>query len=180
MVPNRKDNEKDLIGHKVTVSEPLDFLRSITYQQREVSLILEAVVDGKAMPEAVIDACQFLSVELFLHLHDESEDVVPMLRARCKPDDNIEPVIQDLSQEHSAIKLLSLKVSKTLMSQVAKKPGRKAGKILREQAKELIEGLRRLSAIENGIILPIARARFSNTDLEELSLRMAMRRGWAT
>jgi len=177
--PQRKPEEK-VSGHAVSVSQPLEFLRATTYRQRKVCQVLEDVTDGGASAEDIIEACQFLSVELFLHLFDESEDVVPLLRERCKKDDNIEVVLADILKEHALIKSLGLKVSKALMSQVAKDPSRKITRTLRTQATDLLEGLRRLSAIENGIILPIARARFGEADLEALSLSMATRRGWAT
>ena len=53
-------------------------------------------------------------------------------------------------------------------------------KTLQRQARELLTVLRRLSAIESGIILPLARVRLTDEDLGELARRMRMRRGLST
>lgn len=120
MVPVPRGTDSGIGGDRpVSVSEPLEFLRATTYKQREVCQTLADVIGGEAAPKDVIEACQFLTVELILHLADEAENMVPMLRARCKPHDNIEPVLEDLSREHGRIKALGLKVSRALMSQVA-------------------------------------------------------------
>ncbi len=181
MVPAPRGTDSGLNNEgAVSVSEPLDFLRATTYKQREVCQVLSNIAEGEVVANEVIDACQFLTVELILHLSDEAEDMVPMLRERCKPHDNIEPILEDVSKEHGLIRSLGLKLSRGLMAQVASNPNRKPSKPLRTQAADLLKELRRLSAIENGILLPMARVRLTSSDLEALSLSMAKRRGWAT
>ncbi len=177
---SRKPNLKPYKERPVSVDQPLEFLRATTYRQRQVCLTLEAVTRGDASKTDIIEACQFLAVELVLHHFDETEDVVPLLRERCKSEDNIEPVLADLDVDQGLVRSLGLKVSRALMAQMSRSRKSKPTKALRAHAGDLLVALRRLSAIENGIILPMARARFTVADLDELSLRMAMRRGWAT
>ncbi len=177
---SRKPDVKPLVGRSVSVDEPLEFLRAAAYKQRQVCQTLEAVTKGDADKNDIIDASQFLAVELVLHLLDEAEDVAPLLRERCKPEDNIGLVLEDFEKEQELVRALGLKVSRALMAQMARSPKTKPTKSLRTQATELLTALRHLSAIENGIILPMARARFDTADLDRLSLGMAVRRGWAT
>jgi len=176
----RKPPVKPSSGAAVSVDEPLEFLRANTYQLRQVCLTIEGFVAGEAPADKVIAACQYLSVEYPLHLFDVTDDLAPLLQDRCKPSDNIGPVLDELGEVQKVVRPLAAKTVKALLGYLEHMSEDEPTKVLQRQARELLTVLRRLSAIESGIILPLARVRLTDEDLGELARRMRMRRGLST
>ncbi|TNE37868.1 MAG: hypothetical protein EP345_18455 [Sphingomonadales bacterium] len=175
----RKPPVKPSSGTAVSVDEPLEFLRANTYQLRQVCLTIEGFVAGEAPADKVIAACQYLSVEYPLHLFDVTDDLAPLLQDRCKPSDNIAPVLEELVETQKTVRVLAAKTVKVLVAQLEQRSDGGPTRSAQRQARELLVVLRRLSAIESGIILPLAGVRLSAVDLADLSCRLKRRRGLA-
>jgi len=166
-----------LHGRDASIEEPLDFLRGNTYRQRQVGVVLESFTEGEAPADEIIAACEFLSIELPLHMFDVSDDVVPLLISRCKQSDNITPVVEEIAELQRFAKSNATKCINALMTQIERMSGKKPTEAVKRRVLELLTTLRRLSAIENGIILPLARVRLTDEDIAELSKQMQKRRG---
>jgi len=164
-------------GKATSVDEPLEFLRSCVYQQRETVKTLERLGRNEVHADELISACEFLSVDWPLHLHDISDSLATLLRERCKPADNIKSVFAELEEAQSKVETISAKTTRGLLAQIERMPEKAPTKVLCRQASELITVLRWLSAIESGIILPLARVRLRADDLLELAQQMRARRG---
>jgi len=173
----RRPPVKPSKGDAVSVDEPLEFLRGSTYRQRQVCLTIEQFLTGDAPANEIIAACEYLSVVYPLHLFDLVDDLLPLLRDRCKPSDNILPVLEELAEAQKTVRALAAKTVKALVDHLERQSEGGPSKALQRQTGELLTGLRRLSAIESGIVLPLARARLSDNDLHELAQRMKTRRG---
>lgn len=165
------------VGAPAPGEEPLEYLRSDTYRQRQVGAILERLLNGEAAREEVLTACEFLAVELPLHLIDVSNDLATMLSERCKPSDNIASLLEEFGAAQKLVKQLSLKMHHALLRHIERDPARDPTKSTLSLARNLLTALRRLSALESGIIFPLARVRLDKEALAELDRRIRQRRG---
>ena len=162
---------RDLLGN------PLEFFMADHLRQRAAFALIEqlATVDtlDRALATHVLD---FLGTDMVAHVLDEEDDLFPLLRRRCEPEDDIEHVLGDLSAEHAADERIALEVRAGLAE--ALEAGCAAGDIeyLRKRMLAFAYAESRHLALENGIILPLARARLTKDDLRDLSERMTKRR----
>lgn len=157
--------------------EPLEYLRGDTYRQRQIGAILERFLNGEATTEDILTACEFLAVELPLHLMDVSDDLAAMLAERCRPSDNIGSLLEELSVAQKEVKQQSLKMHHALLRHIERHLARRPTKSTLASAKSLLIALRRLSALESGIVFPLARVRLDEEALAELDRRIRLRRG---
>jgi hemerythrin-like domain-containing protein len=154
--------------------EPIDYLYADHFRQRIVCKLLDRIasdpqanqVDGLA--EVVLE---YLERDLPLHVGDEEQDLFPRLRARCKPEDQIEHTLTLLAEEHGRDKDLGLPLMAGL-------PLPNAAEFLKA-ASTFAETQRRHLAWEEGVVLPFARKKLLPKDLAELGRSMAARRGAA-
>ena len=120
-------------------------------------------------------AIRFLKTEFAPHIRDEEEDLFPLLRRRAEPEDRLEPLLEQLSQEHAADRIDAQEIIEglgSLMQRTRKVPAALARLLQRFAANE-----RHHLTVENAIILPLARLRLTQEDLVSLGHRMAERRG---
>jgi iron-sulfur cluster repair protein YtfE (RIC family) len=119
----------------------------------------------------------FLRNELARHIIDEEEDLFPLLRRRALPDDAIDEVLRRLSAEHRADADHAHQVRDQLevCLKARKAPSQVAGaeRAMHDFASQELRHL----ALENAVVLPIARLRLTPPDLKRLSRRLAERRG---
>lgn len=173
-------NATDLIETIPTslLREPLEWLFAEHYRHRQLCLTIDRIAGATVFDEApmrmVVD---FIQRELALHIMDEEEDFFPLLRRRCLPEDGIEEVLGVLAADHradiaTAADVLAL-LERALTEQRAPGLDLAAQRTLRAFS----EQERRHLALENAVVLPIARLRFSASDLKALSDRLAARRG---
>ncbi|HAY08201.1 MAG TPA: hemerythrin domain-containing protein [Hyphomonas sp.] len=158
--------------------EPLIWFFAEHYRHRDVcARLLEAVRSVTCDEQSLREIFNFLDTDLPLHVIDEEDDLFPLLRRRCEPDDQIEKVLGMLSAEHAndmneaaAVKLL-----------VAAALAEGRGLACYNDAPSIIEPFclqqKRHIALENAVVLPIARHRLNSEDLRSLGRRLAARRG---
>lgn len=161
----------------VTPHDPLEFILSEHLNHRRMCNALERLAALTEFDAARITAMlDYIRFDLTLHVIDEEEDFFPLLRKRCLAEDDIDDVLDRLTSEHSEDKALSSSVRDTLNACVIlRKPpcaiegGAEA--LLTFAAQE-----RRHLALENAVIIPIARLRLNAEDLHSLSKRLLARR----
>jgi len=160
------------------LAEPLDYLFAEHFRQRVLCNALDEIADQERPDHQMIKAVlRFLRVDFAPHMQDEEHDLFPMLRRRAEPEDRIDDVIGQLTQEHAAdrldAKLITEGLSKVLDGAATTGEASSLGKLLHRFA----ENERNHLTLENAIVLPLARVRLTSDDLQEMSLQMAARRG---
>lgn len=155
---------------------PLDFLSEDHMRERQVC----SLIDGLALtvafdPSAAKTVLRFVNEELNVHTRDEAEDLFPLLARRCAVEDGIGRAIARICTDlDEATRLLP-----GLRTALARCLDTGQG-LSSEDRRVLIRfagHVRRHLAVENAILLPIARARLTRSDLQKLSRQMRTRRG---
>jgi hemerythrin-like domain-containing protein len=160
------------------VHEPLNWLFAEHYRHRQLCRLIERVGTATVLlREEAEEILTFLGQDMALHIIDEEEDLFPLLRRRCLPEDELGPLLGSLSAEHRVdmeqTRILSDLLRRALID------GQPPGHDLetRRLFTEFALHERRHIALENAVVLPIARLRLTPQDLRALSTRMAARRG---
>ena len=156
----------------------LDYLAHMHDMQLLLCDALERIADGlpshvdRRLCQQVLDA---LRRDVPLHHHDEEEGLFPLIEKRAQPGDNIHGILARLALEHTADESYSTELVESLEALCE---GRKlknpdmVGYMLRG----FFESYRRHIHWENDIVMPLARARLTDTDVEELGRRMTRNR----
>lgn len=169
--------DRDDVSRRPTPHDPIEFILAEHLNHRRMCRALEALADSTDFDAAPIAALvDFIRFDLTLHVIDEEEDFFPMLRKRCAPDDEINEVLDRLSSEHEQDKALSVRVRDVLNAcLIIRKPPHAiedGAEALRSFAQHEMRHL----ALENAVVVPLARRRFEPDDLQELSMRLLARR----
>ncbi|MBI3438702.1 MAG: hemerythrin domain-containing protein [Proteobacteria bacterium] len=164
-------------ARQVTPHDPIEFMLAEHLNHRRMCKALErlaAMTEFDATPiTAMVDYIRF---DLTLHIIDEEEDFFPLLRTRCLQDDDIDAVLARLSTDHETDKALSAQVRDMLNAcLILRKPPRVIDGAV-EALMAFATNERRHLALENAVIIPIARRRFTAEDLKMLSRRLLARR----
>ena len=155
------------------IEVPLEFIFADHHRQRQAALMLNLIAAGGFEENGVRNLIKFLNEDFARHIADEELGFFPLLRERCLPEDKIDALIARLVDEHkddeshggAAITLLE---------------NRLAGHDLNEKEKEKIsafaEHILQHLAVENAVLLPIARVRMDADSLKALSIMLKERR----
>lgn len=153
---------------------PLDLIEQEHLVQAQLCDSLERIADGlpdnvdRMLCRKVIHSLQF---EVPLHHRDEELGLFPLIEKRAVPDDNIQDILARLALEHATDECFAGELLESLESL---SEGRKlknpdmVGYMLRS----FFESYRRHIHWENAIVLPLARARLTRDDLNELGQAM--------
>lgn len=164
--PNGRDNPWAIEPMPAGLIEsPLDFFFAEHLRQRQAASIVTMIAEGEYNKKGVSDLIKFLEIDFALHIGDEEVALFPMLKAHCLPEDNIERILDLLQEEHredessceNAIALLRATLSGEKIDHNAKRQ-------LRTFAEQICQHL----ALENGVLLPIARVRLEQNALTAL------------
>lgn len=158
--------------------DPLDWLFAEHYRQRQFYRMVDDVAAANVFDgERIERLLGFLRHDLALHVIDEEEDLFPLLRRQSLPEDEVEQVLALLSAEHQADIAQAATVRGHLEACLKgrKAPGLQPGvrKVMQDFARQALRHL----ALENAVVLPIARLRLSPDDLVSMGRRLAARRG---
>lgn len=159
------------------LGDPLDFFFAEHFRQRKLCNLLEELADADRLDRGLVaEIVAFLRHDLVLHVQDEEEDLYPLMRRRCPPEDEIERVFTALTAEHASGRLLAERMIAGL--EAALREGRpvaaQAG--LREAVLDFARSERRHLALENSVVLPLARRRLRPQELEAMAVSMRARR----
>lgn len=162
--------EPDLLG------SPLDFIAEDHLRERQICALIDGIAIAAGVNvDDVENVLSFLGEELEMHLEDEEVGLFPAMRDRCKPEDEIDRVIDELLSDHVRARAQTPQVRDVLQRALASRSAPDdAG---RRMLTEFAGRARRHLIVENAIILPIARARLNRDDLDDLRRGMLQRRG---
>lgn len=162
------------------IHEPLNWLFAEHYRHRQLCGLVERVgLATVLLREEAEEIVAFLRHDMPLHVIDEEDDLFPLLRRRCLPEDEMGRVLGALSAEHRD----DMAHAEALVAVLrrALEDGHAPGQDLetRRLFSDFANRERRHIALENAVVLPIARMRLTPQDLAALGRRLAARRGIA-
>ena len=160
------------------IRQPLDWFQAEHHRHRQFcALMHELAASAVFEAEPIRELIDFLRDELGRHLTDEEEDLFPLLRQRALPEDDVDQVLSRLYAEHKGdlVHGQALRTHLERCRETRTAPGLDPAASLALDAFASQE-LRHL-ALENAVVLPLARLRLTTKDLKGLSRGLAARRG---
>ncbi len=162
------------------MSSPLDFFFAEHFRHRQLCGLIDQLSTATFFDAGPIaEVVDFLRFEAPIHIIDEEEDLFPLLRRRCLPEDELEGVLGVLSAEHKADGVLGRAVRDYLEHCLDTRAAPGSSLAGRRDLAAFATQERRHLALENAVVLPIARQRLTEEDLTGLARRLAARRGRA-
>lgn len=162
------------------MATPLDFFFAEHFRHRQLCALIDRLSAATFFdPGPIAEVVDFLRFEAPIHIIDEEEDLFPLLRRRCLPEDDVEGVLGVLSAEHKADAILGRAVRDYLERCLDTRAAPGASMEGRRDLAAFATQERRHLALENAVVLPIARQRLTPEDLTGLARRLAARRGMA-
>ncbi len=155
------------------IDKPLEFIFADHHRQRQSALILNLVAAGDFDERGVCALIAFMKGDFALHIADEELGFFPLLRERCLPEDNIEPLIARLVEEHKDDEAHGEGVVNLLEKRLA---GHDLTHDDTRKISAFAEHILQHLAVENAVLLPIARVRMDKASLQALSTMLKERR----
>lgn len=159
--------------------EPLDFLLADHMRQRKICNALDALsLRPEEINAAEIMAVTFayLSEDFQLHISDEEIDLFPTLRAVPDIKDGLEDLIDALTRSHA----IELSLASDIVVLLREAPKTSSDAVdVSPYSKLLVsftQCLRRNLAVEDQMLLPLARKHLSDANLDQIGRAMAKRR----
>lgn len=157
---------------------PIEFLFDEHDRQRVICATLERLTADCTFDDAPDNAqfvLSYLEHDLPLHIADEEQDLFPILKRSCGPDDELDYVLALLSEEHEVDEGYYLNLLEPL-SVIASGLELAETQSFAHDARAFAVFQRRHLGWENVTVLPLARKRMSPADQAELGRCMAARR----
>lgn len=142
-------------------------------RQRDVLVLLRRLADERTVgvPEARAVA-GFLEGDWRRHQNDEDETLFPLLRRRAHPEDRLDPILDQLHEDHQSalslasrlVRALSWPVDSRGMIALSRRTAMTIRRFVALQTRHL--------AIENAVVLTLARVRLTRVDLRRLAERI--------
>ncbi len=114
--------------------------------------------------------------DLPLHCRDEEEDLFPMLKLACRPDDGVDRILAELERDHAVEMFLGRHVIVDLKANIRGGPNDSTLRLFGNLS-TFCKAQRRHVDWENIVVLPLAQRRLSAANQEEMGRNMAARRG---
>jgi hemerythrin-like domain-containing protein len=160
------------------LSKPLEFIRADHHRQRKLCGLIEELARAPRLDAGKVEAViAYLGHDMVLHIIDEEEDLFPLLRRRCLPEDDIDAILGILSGEHADEQHLAGDIRDALAGLIASGTPVPEHPEVQEKMLRFAKRGRRHLVLEDNIILPIARARLTERDQADLARQLATRRG---
>lgn len=159
---------------------PLEYIFADHFRQRILCSMLDKIFDAQVYDPILTQAIhRFLKDDLKYHILDEEENLFPILRQRAEPEDQIDEILDQLSEEHKSDHIDAKQI---LCELACLLDGTKEYPI----SSETILMVQRFTAnerhhliVENAIVMPLAKVRLTSEDLHQMANDMAKRRGLA-
>lgn len=159
------------------LADPLAYLFAEHWRHRQYCRALEEAAGMRAVPPGLLRRLSdFLGADMAMHVRDEEEDLFPLLRQRAEPDDDIDRVLGILSADHDADRAVARDLRQQLQAAAEAGIGPAARPGLAETIGRFVAHKRRHIALENAVVLPIARLRLTEEDQQAMSRSMTARR----
>lgn len=158
-------------------TQPLEWFLAEHFRHRQFCGVMAELAAARIFdPEPIRAVVSFLRHELGRHLADEESELFPLLRARAMPEDEIGEVLDRLGAEHKAdlahAHALRAHLERRLEDRMPTGCDPATALSLDAFASQELRHL----ALENAVVLPLARLRFEQTDLKALGRRLAAAR----
>lgn len=161
----------------VSPSDAIEFLLAEHLNHRRMCRALEDLAASPDFDGLKITALlDFIRFDLTLHVIDEEEDLFPLLRRRCLPEDEIEEILGRLGREHAEDKALSERARDVLNACLIVRQPPQAIDGGAEALATFAHHERRHLALENAVLIPLARLRLGQEDIDLLGRRFMVRR----
>jgi hemerythrin-like domain-containing protein len=159
------------------LDDPLEYILADHLRQRVLCAGLRRFADDGFAERSQADAAiGFMEHDLVRHHEDEDENLFPILRRRALAEDDLGVALARLGDDHRR----GLRMAADIVTALAAEPGQPKQR-LDVQARELMRAYaaseHRHLAVENAVVLPLARIRLTRADLKALSRAMKHRRG---
>ena len=159
------------------LDDPLGFIDADHARQRSACRLLARLAKERAIEQGLAhQLVAALTDDLAMHHLDEDEDLFPLLLKRAQAEDGLAPIIEQLGADHIAATASARSLVEAL-SALADKPLLKISRRSAELACTFASLEQRHLAIENAIVMVIARKRLKPADLAAMSRSMKARRG---
>jgi hemerythrin-like domain-containing protein len=159
------------------LDEPLEYMFADHFRERVVLATLQHFTEEASASRADSDTiAKYLTRDLVLHHADEEEDLFPFVRLRALPEDELGTLLARLGEDHHRSKAMVEDIIAALMQHPAKKAVYLSTSICR-LIQSYVVGENRHLAVENGVLLAIARIRLTPKDLKAIGRGMKARRG---
>jgi hemerythrin-like domain-containing protein len=160
----------------------LDYIEHVHHMQLLLCDALENIADG--LPSGVDhrlcrQVLDMLRDDVPLHHRDEERGLFPLIERRATPGDNIHAILVRLAFEHATDESYAGELIECLETLCAGQPLSNPG-MAGYMLRGFFESYRRHIYWENAVVLPLARARLTNADLDELGRAMTSHRGHGT
>lgn len=160
------------------LDEPLAYIFADHFRQRTIcSALRRFALSGKVDRREAETVVAFLNYDVPLGHEDEEKDLFPAVRRRALPEDKLGVVLARLLEDHRRAQSVVGKIVAALSFQSAEvvQVNSAARKLMQTYASSENGHL----AMENGIVLAIARIRLTRGDLDAMARGMKARRGVA-
>ena len=159
------------------LDEPLEFIFADHFRERQLCAALRRIAAvGQCKPAEADALASYMTRDLKLHHQDEDEDLFPALLRRARTEDDLEAILARLAADHEKSETLATRIAGMLSAHTRSgKPeiSAQAAKLMEAYANSENKHL----AVENGLVLAIARVRLTRKDLHAVSRGMKRRRG---
>lgn len=158
------------------LAEPLEYIFADHFRQRVLCAELRRFAATGRVPAATArEMSDFMRHDRVLHHQDEELDLFPALRRRVQPEDNLGVVLERLSEDHGASEPNAADIARALSA-----PAVQGVVVLSERVQKKMAAMaaseHRHLAVENGLVMTIARVRLTRTDLARMAENMRARR----
>lgn len=175
-------DEGDALAERIpdnVLLEPIEYLFADHCRQATLCEALNQFVahffDAPPNPDqAAAILCGF-ETDVSLHIADEEVDLFPRLRARAKAEDHLPELLRLLNKEHERDRALADEVCSSLGRIVQGQSLEDPDRFFRSASALTASHISHLEW-ENAVVLPLARSRLTNEDLNTMGKTMASRR----
>lgn len=159
------------------LDRPLDYILADHGRQRAVCAALRGFAErGEGARADAASVLGYLTGDLETHHRDEEEDLFPALRRRAAPEDNLARTLDRLGEDHRETHAVAAALGRALAAAPCAETVRFARPARRIMQAHAASQHRHL-AVENGVVLALARIRLTRGDLTDISRAMKARRG---
>jgi hemerythrin-like domain-containing protein len=161
----------------VLLDEPLDYILADHGRKRSVCAALLRIASARKVGRMAADSlANYLRSALRSHHADEENDLFPALRRRLAPEDDLGLVLARLGEDHRRSDAMIDALSMVLTQVPSADPVRLSAAEC-EMLQAYASAEQQHLALENGVVMGIARIRLTRGDLKKISDGMKARRG---
>lgn len=159
------------------MAAPLQWFWAEHTRHRKMCRLLDDLADaGEVWPGVTETLLCYLEREIPDHFRDEEDALFPRLRRRCTPQDNIGPVLTGLSADHAQDLAAAADIAALLRDCLARNTPPGADPDFRDRLHDFAQHERHHLALEDAVVLRIAKFRLSEADLGHVSRKLSERR----